>query len=136
MGLFGDISEQQKERKETIKIFTEIGKNKDVIIKSLKKVSEMSFKRPKGGKYIPKWGRRGTKEGEIINDHIRSSENREREGYINKLNDEFNIKIGEEYVYKIINYVKWGRDSFYRSESGLIFGRKKYLKTLRNILND
>jgi len=136
MGLFGDISEQKKERKETIKIFTEIGKNKEVIIKSLKKVSEISFKKPKGGKRIPSYAARGTKDWDVVNNHLRNCENKEREGYINKLYDDFNIRIDKKYVDKIIRYVK-RKEYFYKYEdTGLIFGKEKYLKTLRNLLDD
>ncbi|MAC41424.1 MAG: hypothetical protein CMJ05_06495 [Pelagibacterales bacterium] len=136
MGLFGNISEQKKERKETIKIFTEIVKNKEEIIKSLKKVSEISFKKPKGGKRIPSSAIRGTKNWEIMSNHYRNCRNKEIEGYINKLYDDFNIRIDEKYVDKIIRYVKRKEDFYDLEDTGLIFGKEKYLKTLRNLLDD
>ena len=141
MSLFGDISDSikntKKDRKETIRIFTEIGKDKEKIIESLRKISEMSFKMSKWEEEnIPKGAVRGTKEWRVMIDNLVHKENRERDGYLSQLNGFFNIKIDRKYVDKVVRYVK-NKDKFYELESGgLTIGVKKYIKTLKYILKD
>ena len=137
MGLFGDINDEMKKRKEIIRIFTEIGKEKKKIIESLRKISEISFKQSKWEeKNIPKAAIRGSKEWRVMMDDKWHKENRERDGYLSQLNEFFNIKIDREYADKVIRYVK-NKDEFYKYESiGLTIGIKKYIKTLKSVLKD
>lgn len=136
--VFSTIREDIIDRKKTIDIFKQISNNKDEIVKSLKSISEINWKKSKfEEENLPSFGIRGSKEWDsLVKWQVRKEKN-EIELYNKQLNNHFKIHITEiKHIEKVIRYVK-DKNEFYKLESStMVFGKNNYLKKLKRVLKD